>query len=302
MDSRKYQQPSTPPPPYYSVVNDNRQEHRSDQHSNRNYPESREAPDFNEFVRRYESSMSAPVGEVTNPYEKQRTRWDELKQTVSIVVDLASVLDPDGADVYFLNREPMLHVHNSSELENIFAMEPEDDDQCMGYLNDWDKKIPNLDVVDDYRSEKKEIQACRGRDLPFSFGDFCFVLGLTTAWSRHGGGRGRGGYGSFQRICQLAQSNVTQAQILYIQGQLLLTALQANSSYTTLLNSYTRTVAYIKNSANQQLFFNNCALFVNGLQQSMMQDKTLSKQLKSNIRQQFTQLLITVFGNSQWYW
>jgi hypothetical protein len=50
---------------------------------------------------------------------------DELKQTVSIVVDLASVLDPDGVDVYFLNREPMLHVRSSSELENIFAMEPE---------------------------------------------------------------------------------------------------------------------------------------------------------------------------------
>jgi hypothetical protein len=41
----------------------------------------------------------------------------------------------------------------------------------MEYLNDWDKQIPNLDVVDDYRSEKKEIQACRGKDMPFSFGD-----------------------------------------------------------------------------------------------------------------------------------
>ncbi len=50
---------------------------------------------------------------------------DELKQTVSIVVDLASVLDPDGVDIYFLNREPMLHVRSSSELETIFAMEPE---------------------------------------------------------------------------------------------------------------------------------------------------------------------------------
>jgi hypothetical protein len=50
---------------------------------------------------------------------------DELKQTVSIVVDLASVLDPDGVDIYFLNREPMFHVRSSSELENIFVMEPE---------------------------------------------------------------------------------------------------------------------------------------------------------------------------------
>ena len=49
---------------------------------------------------------------------------DELKQTVSIVVDIASVLDPDGVDVYFLNREPVFHVHNSSELAPIFAVPP----------------------------------------------------------------------------------------------------------------------------------------------------------------------------------
>jgi hypothetical protein len=46
-----------------------------------------------------------------------------------------------------------------------------DDDDCIGYLNDWDKNIPNLDVVDDYRNEKKEIQARQGKQFPFSFGD-----------------------------------------------------------------------------------------------------------------------------------
>ena len=46
-----------------------------------------------------------------------------------------------------------------------------DDVQCMEYLNRWDKTIPNLDVIDDYRSERKEIQECRGKNFPFSFGD-----------------------------------------------------------------------------------------------------------------------------------
>ena len=46
-----------------------------------------------------------------------------------------------------------------------------DDDDCIGYLNDWDRKIPNLDVVDDYRNEKKEIQGRQGKQFPFSFGD-----------------------------------------------------------------------------------------------------------------------------------
>lgn len=50
---------------------------------------------------------------------------DELKHTVSIVVDLASVLDPDGVDIYFLNREPMYNVRSSKELIPMFAMPPE---------------------------------------------------------------------------------------------------------------------------------------------------------------------------------
>ena len=47
-----------------------------------------------------------------------------MKQTVSIVVDLASALDPNGVDVYFLNREPLFHVHDSSELAPVFAVRP----------------------------------------------------------------------------------------------------------------------------------------------------------------------------------
>jgi len=50
---------------------------------------------------------------------------DELKQTVSIVVDLASVLDPDGVDIYFLNREPMFNVRTSKEIIPMFAVPPE---------------------------------------------------------------------------------------------------------------------------------------------------------------------------------
>ena len=46
-----------------------------------------------------------------------------------------------------------------------------DDHSCMAYLNNWDKILANLDVVSDYRTEKKEILAIQGRSFPFSFGD-----------------------------------------------------------------------------------------------------------------------------------
>ena len=37
-----------------------------------------------------------------NPYARQTTRWDELRNTVSMLVQLATALDPRGAvDIFF---------------------------------------------------------------------------------------------------------------------------------------------------------------------------------------------------------
>ena len=62
-------------------------------------------------------------------------------------------------------------MNDNREKRSIRCLEILDDDDCMEYLNDWDKKIPNLDVVDDYKTEKQQIRACQGKDFPFSFGD-----------------------------------------------------------------------------------------------------------------------------------
>ena len=50
---------------------------------------------------------------------------NELERTVSIVVDLAATLDPDGVDIFFLNREPMRNVRSSEELKFMFSIPPE---------------------------------------------------------------------------------------------------------------------------------------------------------------------------------
>ncbi|CAF0868609.1 unnamed protein product [Brachionus calyciflorus] len=47
-----------------------------------------------------------------------------------------------------------------------------DDEETMKYLNNWDIIIPRLDVVDDYRSEKREVQNVQGKSFSFSFGDY----------------------------------------------------------------------------------------------------------------------------------
>jgi len=205
------------------------------------------------FIVDDSGSMNTPLGDITGPFERNPTRWDELRQTVSIVVDIASVFDPDGVDIFFLNREPMRHVKSSEQLIPVFAVPPAgptpivrvlryilqekrleiqerklllliatdgvptnesgkqdiksleyvlrnernpiknvpvtiiactDDNECIGYLNDWDKRIPNLDVVDDYRSERQEILKVQGKNFPFSYGDYVvkILMGAVDGW------------------------------------------------------------------------------------------------------------------------
>ncbi|CAF1475430.1 unnamed protein product, partial [Rotaria sordida] len=58
------------------------------------------------------------------------------------------------------------------------------DEKCMSYLNDWDRAIPNLDVVDNYESEKEEILSIQGKSFPFSFGDYVVkvLMGGIDSW------------------------------------------------------------------------------------------------------------------------
>lgn len=169
------------------------------------------------------------------------TRWDELQWFASISIEIATVFDSNGSDVYFLNRKPspIKNVKNSSELSPYFGQKPNgftplakclqnvladntaitlnekslliiiatdgeptdssgkadipqfkrilqsrssnvyttvvvctDDEESVKYLNKWDRKLPNLDVVDDYRNERNEIRKAKGSSYPFSFGDY----------------------------------------------------------------------------------------------------------------------------------
>ncbi|CAF0876425.1 unnamed protein product [Adineta steineri] len=69
-------------------------------------------------------SMGTAVGASSDAFGVRSTRWDELKQIVTITVDIGSVLDPDGLDIYFLNRPPIFHVKHGSQLQSAFINPP----------------------------------------------------------------------------------------------------------------------------------------------------------------------------------
>ncbi|CAF1117057.1 unnamed protein product [Adineta steineri] len=191
-------------------------------------------------------------GSMNTPLQSSnQTRWDELKSLVNIIADICAVMDSNGIDVYFLNREPVLNVTNTQSMRHVFNSPPQgltplvpalrkilaakrnqtfekkllilvatdgaptnehgqtdigaleavlrqertaqtyvtflactDDLESVNYLSNWDKTMPNLDVIDDYRSEKAEIQRVRGPSFPFSFGDYIVkaLLGSIDPW------------------------------------------------------------------------------------------------------------------------
>lgn len=204
------------------------------------------------------SSMCTPVIDLQrrdiSPFERLPTRWDELKQTVSVIVDLAAAVAPEGIDIYFLNRPPLLHVKDSLQLNEIFSKLPNgptpltrvlsevltlkkssthdrkllmliatdgvptdekgmsdlprlqnilqrdrhpfedriyitfiactNDMEAVGYLNGLDKRARNVDVIDDYQSERAEVLAVQGKNFPFSYGDYVvkILMGAVDKW------------------------------------------------------------------------------------------------------------------------
>lgn len=170
-----------------------------------------------------------------NPYSHKLTRWDELKTTIEIIVEIAAVLDKSGVDLLFLNRSGMTGITNSESIHSLFVNEARgstpivpalhnvfnnrldtkrlviiatdgkptdqynrvnipdfynelknnrseqdfvtivactDEIKTMEYLNEWDLRLPHLDVVDNFTREKREIQRIQGQHFNFSFGDY----------------------------------------------------------------------------------------------------------------------------------
>lgn len=200
-------------------------------------------------------SMSTPVKNPnTKDFKNLPTRWQEMKETLSVITELAMILDNDGIDVYFLNREPLYNVKSPDILNIAFSENPSgytpivpifrnvlsektlclsekklliiiatdgeptnekgeredkygnteinklfnllkndrkpsnrifttilactDDDETMDYLENWDKKLLNFDLVDDYFSEKNRIQKYQGHNFKFSRGDYIVKIML----------------------------------------------------------------------------------------------------------------------------
>lgn len=57
----------------------------------------------------------------SKPYEKVISRWEELCHRVQDVVEIATCVDSDGIDIYFLNSAPIYNIADTQVIADIFA-------------------------------------------------------------------------------------------------------------------------------------------------------------------------------------
>jgi hypothetical protein len=70
-------------------------------------------------------SMSSIIDDdKSNAFGRKMTRWDELRNYVNIVTEIASSLDPDGLDIYFLNRPRLTGISSAAQVQAAFAPPP----------------------------------------------------------------------------------------------------------------------------------------------------------------------------------
>jgi hypothetical protein len=74
------------------------------------------------FICDDSSSMSSPIIDTNNPFGPSRTRWDELKETVSTIMEIACLLDHDGIDIHFLNRRPLTGKKTTKKTRPLYSL------------------------------------------------------------------------------------------------------------------------------------------------------------------------------------
>lgn len=102
----------------------------------------------------------------------------QAKKAVSVEKKVLIVIATDGAPTNAQGEVDTAGLHHvltaERDASRVFVtfVACTDDPSTVSYLNEWDRKVPNLDVVDDYVSEREEIQKKKGKDFPFSFGNY----------------------------------------------------------------------------------------------------------------------------------
>lgn len=78
------------------------------------------------------SSMKGSISEPGST--KKTTRWLELKKLASVIIEFVTAINPNGLDIYFLNRPTLRNVVDMNGLQSTFANPPSGGTPLIGTL------------------------------------------------------------------------------------------------------------------------------------------------------------------------
>jgi hypothetical protein len=123
-----------------------------------------------------EEQFAKPPNGVTpllgDSIENNRHELNERKLLVIIFTDGCPTLQHGSSKCPIRDFKKTLKDRNPMNRIFVTIVACTDDEYSLEYLNNWDNIIPNLDVVDDYDSEKKQIYAAGKVDTAFTYGDY----------------------------------------------------------------------------------------------------------------------------------
>lgn len=91
-------------------------------------------------------------------------RYQTLETKILIVIATDGV--PDDLDSF---KRSLLNKNHSKFYISFLACS--DNEEDIGYLNELDNTIPNIDTLDDYLSEKKEVKRAQGNNFKYTYAD-----------------------------------------------------------------------------------------------------------------------------------
>lgn len=117
-----------------------------------------------------DSGSMTQVGSYDKQLSRALTRWEELRQRTTIIMEIATIMDPDGIDIYFLNRSPAFGIRDVSQVDQLFTIPPAGGTQLTKVFNQIlqdkseiikERKVLIIIATD---GEPRQYDSC-GRDI-----------------------------------------------------------------------------------------------------------------------------------------
>ncbi|CAF3705060.1 unnamed protein product [Rotaria sp. Silwood1] len=104
-------------------------------------------------------------------FQSQASKPGSDKRLLVFVATDGAPTDPNG-NVDVQSLENLMRNERQANTTYVTFLACTDDESSVAYLSQWDRTMMNVDVVDDYKTEREEVRRTRGYNYPFSFGDY----------------------------------------------------------------------------------------------------------------------------------